>query len=90
LDAVKMPCFQTKSESQKIVDDLTLAAEVNAALSNEFPNSVVTAKNGSVFVNIEIHLSHREKTTDAIKRIAENIDGVKEVDVHVTPLLEAD
>jgi hypothetical protein len=90
LDAAKMPCFQTKPESQKIIDDLTLAAEVNAALINEFPKSGVTAKNGAVFVNIEIPLSHQEKTTDAIKRIAENIDGVKEVNVTVTPLLEAD
>ena len=90
LDAAKMPCFQTKPESQKIIDDLTLAAEVNAALINEFPKSGVTAKNGAVFVNIEIPLSHQEKTTDAIKRIAENMDGVKEVNVNVTPLLEAD
>ena len=90
LHAARMPCFQTTPESQKIINDLTLAAEVKAALVNQFPTSGVTAKDGSVFVKIEIPLSHREKTTDAIKRIAENIDGVKEVDVYVTPLIDVD
>ncbi|MGB2927572.1 MAG: cytidylate kinase-like family protein, partial [Desulfobacterales bacterium] len=90
LYAARMPCFKTTPESQKIINELTLAAEVKAALVNEFPTSGVTAKDGSVFVKIEIPLSHREKTTDAIKRIAENIDGVKEVDVYVTPLIDVD
>jgi hypothetical protein len=90
LYAARMPCFQTTPESQKIINDLTLAAEVKAALVSEFPTSRVTAKDGSVFVKIEIPLSHQEKTTNALKRIAENIDGVKEVNVYVTPLINVD
>jgi cytidylate kinase len=90
LYAARMPCFQTTPESQKIINDLTLAAEVKAALLSEFPTSRVTAKDGSVFVKIEIPLSHQEKTTNALKRIAENIDGVKEVNVYVTPLINVD
>jgi len=90
LYAARMTCFQTTPESQKILDDLTLAAEVKAALVNEFPTSGVTAKNGAVFVKIEIPLSQQEKTTNAIKIIAENIDGVKEVAVYVIPLIDVD
>ncbi len=90
LYAARMPCFQTTPESQKIINDLTLAAEVKAALVNQFPTSGVTAKDGSVFVKIEIPLSQQEKTTNAIKRIAENIDGVKEVSIHVMPLMGTD
>jgi len=90
LYAARMTCFQTTLESQKILDDLTLAAEVKAALVNEFPTSEVTAKNGAVFVKIEIPLSQQEKTTNAIKIIAENIDGVKEVAVYVIPLIDVD
>jgi cytidylate kinase len=90
LYAARMPCFQTTPESQKIINDLTLAAEVKAALVNEFPTSGVTAKDGAVFVKIETPLSHQEKTTNAIKRIVENIDGVKEVSVYVTPIIGVD
>lgn len=88
--AAKMPCFQTRPTSQKIIDDLTLAAEVNAALADEFPTSEVTAKDGVVFTKVKTPLSHQEKTTDAIIKIAETIDGVKEVNVSITPSIGVD
>ena len=90
LYAARMSCFQTTPESQKILDDLTLAAELKAALVDDFPKSEVTAKNGSVFVNIEIPFSQQEKATDKIKQIAETIPRVKEVNVHVIPLMGTD
>ena len=90
LYAARMTCFQTTPESQEIMNDLTLAAEVKASLVNEFPTSGVTAKNGVVFVKIELPLSQQGKTTNAIKKIAENIDGVKEVGIYVTPLMGVD
>jgi cytidylate kinase len=90
LYAAKMPCFQTTPESQKIMNNLALAAEVKAALVNEFPTSTVTAKDGAVFVKIEVQLSQQAKTTDAIKAIAARIDGVKEVDVYAAPLIGVD
>ncbi len=90
LYAARLSCFQTTTESQKIIDDLTLAAEVKAALVNEYPTSTVTAKDGAVHVKIEIRLSHQEKTVHSIERIAEGIDGVKAVDVYVSPLIGVD
>jgi cytidylate kinase len=90
LYAARMTCFQTTPESQKIINNLTLCAELKAALVSEFPTSEVTAKDGSVFVKVEIPLTQQEKTTNAIKKIAEDIDGVKEVSVYVTPLMGID
>ena len=69
---------------------MALAAEVKAALAEEFPTSEVTAKDGSAFVKIEAPLSQQEKVTNGIKRIAENVAGVKEVSIHVIPLMGAD
>lgn len=89
LYAARMSCFQTTPESQKILDDLTLAAELKAALVDEFPTSEVTAKDSSALVKIEIPLSQQEKATDRIKQIAETVPGVKEVNVHVIPLMGA-
>jgi cytidylate kinase len=90
LHAAKMPCFQTKPESQKIIDDLTLAAEVNAGLADEFPTSEVTATDGAVFIKVKSPLSHQEKTTEAITRIAESVNGVEEVNVSITPSVAVD
>jgi cytidylate kinase len=90
LYAAKMPCFQTTPESQKIIDDLTLAAEVKAALVNEFPSSEVNAKDGNVRITIEVRLSNQAKTTDAIKAIVAGIEGVKTVDVYASPLIGVD
>jgi cytidylate kinase len=90
LYAAKMPCFQTTPESQKIINDLTLAAEVKAALVNEFPTSALTAKDGAVYVKIEVRLSQQAKTTDEITRIAEAVNGVKKVEVYVSPLIGVD
>jgi cytidylate kinase len=90
LYAARMPCFQTTPESQKIIDDLTLSAEVKAALVNEFPTSEVNAKDGNVHVTIEVRLSNQAKTTDTIKAIAGGIDGVKAVDVYASPLIGVD
>jgi len=90
LYAARMSCFQTTPESQKILDDLTLAAELKTALVDEFPTSEVTAKDGSGFVKIELPLSQQQKATDRIKQIAETVPGVKVIDVHVIPLMGAD
>jgi cytidylate kinase len=73
-----------------ILDDLTLAAELKAALVDEFPTSEVTAKDSCAFVKIELPISQQEKATDKIKQIAETVPGVKEVDVYVIPLIGAD
>ena len=90
LYAARMSCFQTTPESQKIIDDLALAAEVNAALVDQFPTSTVTAKDGAVHVGIETRLNQQAKTVDSIKSIAERVVGVKTVDVFVKPLIGVD
>ena len=53
LQAVKYPCFQTTPPSQKILDDQTLAARVQAALVEEFPTAKVSAQEGEIFVDIK-------------------------------------
>ena len=90
LYASRLSCFQTTPESQKMMDDLALAAEVKAALVDEYPTSTVTAKDGDVHVKVEIRLTHQTKVINSIKSIAEDIDGVKDVDIYVNPLIGID
>jgi len=85
-------CLASKQRPnlKKILDDLTLAAELKTALVDEFPTSEVTAKDSSAFVKIELPLSQQQKATNRIKQIAETVPGVKEVNVHLIPMMGAD
>jgi cytidylate kinase len=81
LCAANLPCFQTKPESQKVLDDLTLAAQVQAALVEDFPTVEVDAHGDEVFVSIKGSLAEQEDVTGSIKRLANRAVGL-EVKVH--------
>ena len=85
MHAARLRCFQTTPESQKVMDDLALAAEVKATLIDAFPTSETSAQEGIVLVKIEAPVVQEGQLTQKIKRIAEKVDGVKEVRVHVIP-----
>ncbi|MBW2030658.1 MAG: cytidylate kinase-like family protein [Deltaproteobacteria bacterium] len=86
LHAARLPCFQTTPESQKMVEDLALAAEVKAALMEDFPEADTFAKDGVVTVTVEAPLVHEDKIIEKIKGIAGRVEGVKELRVHVIPI----
>jgi cytidylate kinase len=85
LHTASLSWFRTTPDSQKVIDNLTLAAEVKAALVREFPTSETSAKDGIVFVKIDAPLIVEEQAADKIKAIAKKIEGVKEVRVNVIP-----
>ena len=78
--AAQMPAFQTTPASQKTLDDLTVAAQVQAALVEEFPTVQVTAREGEVFVSLRGSLAEQEEVTARISRIASKV-AVMEVKV---------
>jgi cytidylate kinase len=75
--AAKLPHFQATPESQRLIDDLSLAATVEAALVEEFPSAKVEAKNGEVLVSIKGGLTDEEKTSDLIRLIASRAAGIE-------------
>ena len=56
LKAAKLPGFNTTMPSQKILDDQTMAARVQAALVEEFPTARVSAQADELFVDIKANL----------------------------------
>jgi hypothetical protein len=89
-DAVDIICrtaglknFQTTSESQQIMDDMVLAADVKFALFKTRPDVEVLAKDGSVIVKARENGSAEEEIIDDINQIVKKIPGVKETDVHI-------
>lgn len=86
LQTVKLPCFQRTDESQRKLQDLLLAASVQAAL----PNGKVLVKDGVVIVNVEAPLIHEKRVAGEITQKIDKIQGVKEVRVNVMPIFESD
>jgi cytidylate kinase len=74
--AAKLPHFQATPESQKLLDDLALAAGVEAALVEEIPSAKVDAKDGELFVSIKGNLAQEEETISMVRRIAHKVAGV--------------
>lgn len=96
VDTVRLPSFETTPGSQQILDDLLLAAQVQASLVQEYPTSRVTCRDGHVFVNVvapvelAAPLSAEQKTIARIKMQAMKIPGVKAVTANVIPSISAD
>jgi len=77
---VQKPNFKTTPESQKIINDALLAAKVHAALVKLSPKSIVTADDGVVRIGDQDGvLDIKADASNEIKRVAESVEGVKEV-----------
>lgn len=90
LHALQRPCFATTEHGQKMLDDLTLSAQVEAALVNEFAKAAATAKNGEVFISVRASLVEEQSVTTKVKRVAEKVEGVKTIHVNVVPFIIED
>ncbi len=77
IQAVKSPCFQTTVPSQKILDDQTLAARIQAALVEEFPTAKVTSREGEIFVDIKGNITEEKEVIAKVKRISANVAGIE-------------
>ncbi len=87
ITTVGLPCFKTTPESQRAIDDLFLAAHVQAHIVEKIPAAQVSAKDGVVVVNVEAPLRAEETISKQVHDIADNIAGVKEVRLHLIPSL---
>lgn len=75
--AAQSPRFQATPASQQMVDDLTLAAGIEAALVEELPSAKVEAKHGEVFVNIQGTLGGEKQTVELVQRLANKVAGIE-------------
>ncbi len=87
LHTVHRPRFQTTPEGQRILDDLTLSAQIEAALVKDFPKIKVNARNGEIFVNIRASLIDEKAITANVKHHAGKIAGVKTIQVNIVPFI---
>jgi cytidylate kinase len=74
---VKLPRYQTTPQSKQILNDSVLAAEVQAALVEEFPDATVTAKDGKVKVLVLGYAPDEAETIKRINHLAREAIGAK-------------
>lgn len=79
--AVKGSCFQSTPEGQRLVDEMSLAARIEAALVQEIPSVKVEVKNGEIFINLRGALREDKDLMSRVQRLAANIAGI-DVKVH--------
>jgi cytidylate kinase len=79
--ALQTHCFKLTPEAQKLVDQLSLAARVEALLIQEIPSVKVEAKDDEIFIALKPALGEDEELMSRIKRLVGNIAGF---DVKVT------
>jgi hypothetical protein len=83
---VQLPCFQITGDSQKKINNLALAAQVQISLF-EYPTANVTAKDGRVVITIKSPMDQKKTIIANTENIVKKIPGVKKVDVHFEPYL---
>ena len=72
---LKGPCFQTTPEGQKLVDELSLAARIEAALIEDIRAIQVEAKDSEVFIYLKKDLCKDEELMSRVKRLASKAAG---------------
>lgn len=82
---VNLRHFRPTPESQMIMDDLVLAAQVKAAFIDLSPSIQVVAKEGVVNLWIEAHSTQDVELIQELKQVVGNIPGLKELKIDVAP-----
>lgn len=77
--------FQTIPESQKAMDDLSLACEARVCLIEVEPDIRVSADDGIILVKTKTSLIQDERTLNQMRRAVQRIPGVKELYVNALP-----
>lgn len=82
---LQLPYLQATPESQKQVEQEMLAALVKAAIVGDFPTAEVHCEENIAYVKVEADLRQEEHIVNMIKQETNQIEGVREVRVHVSP-----
>jgi cytidylate kinase len=86
VDTVSLENFQTTPESIQAMENVALEAEVKAAVIDLGHDIKVSAHEGEVYVDLERPIIHEPMLVDRIKQKIQNIEGVKDIRIHVAPL----
>jgi hypothetical protein len=73
-----------------MLDDLSLAAQVESALVWEYPKVTADAKYGEVIVNIRASFIDEKAISENVNRMTAKVDGLKSLTVNIVPFVVED
>ncbi len=85
VNAINQPFLKTTPESKQIMDDMALAAQIEAELIEAFPRVTVSAEKGNVTVTVKGPIDEIDTITAEVKRIIAKRAGVETIEVNVIP-----
>jgi cytidylate kinase len=74
---VGQPLFRTTPESQRAIDNLLLAAQVQAALVEEVPSARVKVENGELVVSMGVAWGEDQRLIAKVDQVIDKVGGVK-------------
>lgn len=78
--SAKLPCFQSTPESQDILKNTTIRAQIIALLP-EYANSKISVDNGKVEMEVNAPLNQKDRIVRETREVVERIEDVKEINV---------
>ncbi|MEW6671358.1 MAG: cytidylate kinase-like family protein [Thermodesulfobacteriota bacterium] len=80
---ISLPHFRTTPESRQQIEDLSLSAEVKAALIDMKPDIEVTAQQGAVRVSASASPAQKSKLEKEMRKVAETIPGIGKLEINL-------
>jgi cytidylate kinase len=90
IESAKHPCFQSTLESQKIFDELLLAAKVQTTLIKGFPTVQTNCKNGTVYISCKGAVGQADSIKYEIKEKIKGIPGIDHFEISISPVIMPD
>ena len=84
-ETAKLDNFKATAESQKMLENLALAAEVMAIIVNLKPDVQVTASGDTVMIKMAINESKEGAIIQKIENVARSVPGVNDVKIQIIP-----
>lgn len=84
-DISRRSCFQTTPESLATINDLYTAAKAQSIIFGKIPSAEVKCKDSILFVTVETDISLEKEITEKVKNTLKDLEGIKEIKVHVVP-----
>lgn len=82
-NTLDQPSFQTTPASQQMMNDMALAALVEAELVTNFPGASVSAENGKLAVTVKGAIDKTEAITEEVQQTIANREGIESITVKV-------
>jgi hypothetical protein len=86
-DCVSKELFKTTTESQRMIEDLALSADIQKALMDVGPDIAVCVDNKIAYIETEAAISDEINFVNEIRGVVETFDGISDIKIDCHPIV---